>query len=302
MGHCVEGSIFEATNMITLHKSLQVGQRGNAALWLMAVNMLLFLLEQFTSAELWTLSAYAKALIQRPWTLMTYMFMHYSVWHLLVNMLWLWMFGRILEMITSPSRVWMIYLLGGVCGGIMYILCDGLTHTQAGMLTGASAAVIAIMTATGLLAPRMEIRLLLPPCQMRLQWIVLAALALVFVGGGAGAFFAHAGGLLGGLGAVMLPRLYMMYLQRAPIISGSSGSYIGSCGESRVGADTPKPTRRARRKMQQAMQRHRQRSQRMDELLQKIQLSGYDSLSAAEREELADISAELRTTQIFISN
>ena len=81
-------------------------------------------------------------LIRRPWTLVTYMFSHYGLLHILFNMLWLYWLGRIFMEFFSPKQLTGLYLLGGWGGALFYLLAFNLLpHFQGtqGFLIGASA-------------------------------------------------------------------------------------------------------------------------------------------------------------------
>lgn len=210
--------------------------------------------------------------LTRPWTLLTYMVVQYSFWHLLMNLLWLWMFGRILELTMPAGTVWQLYLAGGLAGGAAYMVSGFITGTG-GMLCGASAAVLAIMVAAGLRSPDMELNLLLFGA-VRLKWIVLVGIVLLMAGAGGGSGIgsvaAHAGGLLGGL-------LHVLW-QRRSIHSRHTGI-------SRKGA----------RRVRKAIRRHHDDTLRLNVLLDKITSSSYGSLTAAEKRELHRLSARLRS-------
>ncbi len=63
-----------------------------------------------------------KAFLLRPWTIITYMFVHKDIWHILFNMLWLYWFGRIFLEYLDQRKLVAVYLMGGISGAIIYIL------------------------------------------------------------------------------------------------------------------------------------------------------------------------------------
>ena len=71
-------------------------------------------------------------LLRRPWTLVTYMFVHYGLLHILFNMLWLYWLGRIFMEFFSPKQLAGLYLLGGWCGAALYLLVYNLLPHFAG--------------------------------------------------------------------------------------------------------------------------------------------------------------------------
>lgn len=102
-------------------------------------------------------------LLKRPWTLVTYMFAHYGLLHILFNMLWLYWLGRIFMEYFSPKQLTGLYLLGGWGGAALYLLAYNLLpyfSTSTGFMIGASASVMAIVVATAVYAPDYKIGLL----------------------------------------------------------------------------------------------------------------------------------------------
>ena len=81
-----------------------------------------------------TLPAAGSRILARPWTLLTQMFMHDGVWHVLANMLWLGLFGSILQSLTGNRKLIPVFIYGGLAGGIAFILAynflPGLQNAQ----------------------------------------------------------------------------------------------------------------------------------------------------------------------------
>ncbi len=97
-------------------------------------------------------------IVERPWTILTYMFMHDGVFHLLGNVLWLWAFGYILQDLAGNNKIIPLFLYGGFAGAFLYVLCFNLfpvlgPYLHRGTIEGASAGVMAIAIATTTLAP-----------------------------------------------------------------------------------------------------------------------------------------------------
>lgn len=82
----------------------------------------------------------------RPWTLLSYMFLQSDGWELSFNMMWLWIVGAMTRRQPGASSTWGAYLAGGAFGGASYLLCCSQGIVQGGMLTGASASIIGMMT------------------------------------------------------------------------------------------------------------------------------------------------------------
>src|SRR5262245_28421515 len=109
-----------------------LGQDGNTLIMLIAILAVVFCLfkflgliykfsgngsEGYDNIVNWLiLPADFHALGKKPWTLITYMFMHEEVWHMLGNLLWLWAFGYIFQDLTGNKRLIPLFLYGGVAG------------------------------------------------------------------------------------------------------------------------------------------------------------------------------------------
>lgn len=256
---------------------------ASATVWIMAVNTVVFLTVWISGipAEWTGLPSGFRELAARPWTPLSYMFVHYSFWHLLVNMMWLWMFGAVLEL-TMPGRwVWRIYLAGGISGALLYMLWGGIFH-PGGILCGASASVTAVMTAAGLRSPGLTLRLWLIGA-VRLKWVVMAGVALIFIGAGGGGFPAHLGGLASG--AFMM----MAVMHNTPIQGAvkAAGDYM------RHRKDIAKGKR-----LRKAIEKRQRDMTRLDALLDRVRISGFDSLTADEKSELQRLSSELSSERV----
>ena len=102
-------------------------------------------------------------LLIRPWTLITYMFVHYEILHILFNMLWLYWFGVIFLQYFGEKQMGGLYILGGLAGAVFYIISYNVFpyfSGHQGMMCGASASVIAIVVATAMRVPDYKVNLL----------------------------------------------------------------------------------------------------------------------------------------------
>lgn len=140
----------------------------------------------------------------RPWTLLTYMFVHYDLWHILFNMLWLYWLGRIFLEFCNPKQLVALYLLGGWGGALLYMVAYNVLPAfvgTTGFLLGASASVLAIAVAVAVYAPDYKINLLFFG-EVALKWIVIVTLVLDMLSIGvenSGGHIAHVGGALVGM-------------------------------------------------------------------------------------------------------
>ncbi len=237
---------------------------GNAA-WVDLPSSLLFMPSSFSG---W---------LHAPWTAFTYMFTHTNPLHLLFNMLWLLWFGHLLLITHTPRHLLTLYIGGGLSGALLYIIFSALLPAfSTGALIGASASIISIMCATAIKMPSYRVHLFFIG-DIKLGWVVAIMIALTLLGTGPtnlGTQAAHIGGALFGVVAALAPRL---------------GLHLAAKTPSRPAT----PTQRRINRTIDIIAAHRLDQQRLDELLDKIRLSGYESLSKSERQELDDLSARL---------
>ena len=166
-------------------------------------------------------------LLRRPWTLVTYMFAHYGMLHILFNMLWLYWLGRIFMEFFSPKQLTGVYLLGGWGGALLFLLAYNLLPHLAAhqyFLIGASASVIAIVVATAVYTPNYPIGLLFLG-EVPLKWVAIVTVAIDLLsmeGGNLGSSIAHIGGALVGA-------LYALRRRCRAILSARRSMPLSAC-------------------------------------------------------------------------
>ena len=85
------------------------------------INLIAFFGATGVATENWlAVPADLGALLHKPWTLITYMFLHYDFLHILFNMLWLFWFGQLFMQFIVPKHLLSVYLLGGFSGAVLY--------------------------------------------------------------------------------------------------------------------------------------------------------------------------------------
>lgn len=142
--------------------------------------------------------------LRHPWTLITYMFTHYALWDIFFNMLWLYWLGRIFLQFFTPRQLGGLYVLGGIGGAAIYLLCYNLIphlSNQNSLLLGASASVLAIVVAITIYRPDYRISLLFIG-GISLKWVAVVAVFIYIIGfdnNNMGGHIAHLGGALMGL-------------------------------------------------------------------------------------------------------
>lgn len=235
-----------------------------------------------------------EALLHHPWTPLSYMVTQYDFIHLLFNVLWLFWFGVFIPLkVSEAQRLW-LYIGGGLAGASFYI-CTNLIWPAAavagGYLCGASAAVLAVMTAVAIWSPRREIRLFFIG-SVQLRWIAIGCIILTFIGlnGGSGAAqSAHIGGVVFG---ALFALISQSYSSRHP--QSRYSDFHASFRRKIIRLNV----RRNGKAVADAAAERLSDEGRLDQLLDKIRLSGYSSLSTGERNELNLLSQRLDKTKV----
>lgn len=125
----------------------------------------------------------------RIWQPFTYLFLHdiASIWHLLLNMLMLWMFGREVEAVWGTGRFLRYYFLTGVGAGVLNVIVQSLPHFWGRPIPdiptiGASGAIFGILIACAVLFPDRRAYLFPIPVPIKMKWIVALMAAITFFG------------------------------------------------------------------------------------------------------------------------
>ncbi|HUX25301.1 MAG TPA: rhomboid family intramembrane serine protease [Burkholderiales bacterium] len=178
---------------------------------LIAVNILMFVAEHLLGDNLtlrlalWPLQSapLSDSLMSfQPWQLLTYGFLHGSLWHLFFNMFALYMFGGQLEMLWGPKRYLNLYLASVIVAGLAQLLVAGITSAAPYPTIGASGGVFGLLLAYAMYFPHRTILLLIPPIPMP-AWLFVTLYGLLELYLGATgsepgvAHFAHLGGMVG---------------------------------------------------------------------------------------------------------
>ena len=163
---------------------------------LLFANVTVFLLVRALPGEIVNQLVLVPVLVPvRPWSVLTYQFLHAGFWHLLMNMIGLYFFGPRLEARIGSRHFLLLYLLSGVGGAVLSIL------TPRAFIVGASGAVFGVLLGFARYWPRERIYIYaVIPVEARILVVFLAALSLWSGIGGGGniAHFAHLGGFVGG--------------------------------------------------------------------------------------------------------
>lgn len=127
---------------------------------LISINALMFLFTMIAPRMMLNLFALQPMTVfTKPWTIVTSMFLHADIMHIIFNMMALYFFGLYLERLEGEGNILKLYFLGGIVGGIMYVLSSLLlgTPNPDSIAIGASSAVFAMAGALAILQPNMKV-------------------------------------------------------------------------------------------------------------------------------------------------
>ena len=177
---------------------------------LIAANVVMFVLQSLSKGgldealALWPLAPIDGHVYFHVWQIITYAFLHSTgnIWHLLLNMLGLWMFGAEIERYVGPWRLLACYFASVITAALTQLIIPELLHTPPAPTIGASGGVFGLLLAYALLFPHRKVVPLIPPIPMP-AWLF----AMIYAGvelflGVTGtlsgiAHFAHLGGMIG---------------------------------------------------------------------------------------------------------
>lgn len=236
--------------------------------------------------------------ITRPWTIVTYMFTHdlQGILHILFNMLFLYWFGRLFVEYLGSDKLIAVYVLGGIAGGLAYLLLYNTVAPFRDMdtnLVGASAAVDCIIVATATLLPNYTFYLLFFG-PVKIKYIAAFAVFLSIMGIHTAS--SNVGGNIAHLGGALMGYVYMKQLQ-----AGSNwGIWITVTLDWIKGLFRAKPNVKVSYRKEKATVNKGGGSSpknpasytqdEIDAILDKISAAGYESLTKEEKEKLFNAS------------
>ena len=225
-------------------------------------------------------------LLHKPWTLITYMFVHVELMHIFWNMITLFWFGQILSSFTDSKKIIPLYLMGGIAAGLVTILLVTLVPTFnvfTGLpLIGASAGVTAIIIASASLVPNYRMNLMfIGPVKL-----LYVALFVLFIDVLSVASYNNVGGNLAHLGGAIMGFIFIQQYKKGRDLSKWINSFLNWI--SRVFKTSPKSKMKVAYKRTVSDEEYNYKKnvtqQQIDAILDKISKSGYESLSKNEKD------------------
>jgi len=225
-----------------------------------------------------------KSLLLRPWTIITYMFTHKDIWHILFNMLWLYWFGKIFIDYLGQRKLVSVYVLGGIFGAVVYVASFNIFPAFAELVNesvaiGASASVMAVVIAIAVYVPDYSVHLFLIG-RIKIKYVALGIFILTSILD----FSTNSGGKLAHMGGALAGYLYARSLRK--------GYEMGKWINTSIDAVTAlfKPRKKMRVTYKRAaddMEYNRRKAEnqaRINAILDKISKGGYDSLTKEEKD------------------
>jgi membrane associated rhomboid family serine protease len=236
--------------------------------------------------NLFSVPASLKMLIVKPWTLITYMFIHKGIWHLLFNMLWLYWFGRIFLEYLDQRKLVAVYLLGGISGALLYILSFNIFPAFSGIVSesvaiGASASVMAVVIAIAAYVPDYTVQLFIFG-RVKIKYMALAIFVLTSVMD----FSINSGGKLAHIGGAFFGYFYTLSLRQGRDMGKGFNRIIDSL----VTMFKPRKKLKVTHKKVATEYEYNkikvEHQANINKILDKISKGGYDSLTKEEKETL----------------
>ncbi len=236
--------------------------------------------------DLISVPASGMALIHRPWTIITYMFVHKDILHILFNMLWLYWFGTIFLEYLDQRKLVAVYLLGGISGAILYILAFNIFPVFAGVVSesvaiGASASVMAIVIAIAAYVPDYTVHLFLFG-RIKIKYMALAIFILTSVMD----FSVNSGGKLAHMGGALFGYLYTLNLRQGRDIGKRLNKGIDFIATLFKPRKKLKVTHKKTITEYEYNKMKAEQQGRINNILDKISKGGYDSLTKEEKKTL----------------
>lgn len=244
----------------------------------------------FPSSPVW--------LLRKPWSLLSYMFLHQDLFHLLGNMIMLYFGGSIFTDFLGNKRIVALYFAGGIAGALIYMLLYNTIpmFADAGVnssLIGSSAAVLAVFFAIASYLPNYEVNLLIiGPVRLKYIALFLFLLDLLSIDqSNPGGHMAHLGGALFGMAyASGLRKGYDFTVNFNKVVDRLGSLFKWRSNKSKSKLKVSYRENISKTKKAEKLAKNKQEI--IDAILDKISKSGYGSLTKEEQETIFKMSKE----------
>ena len=253
---------------------------------ILGVFFFLFNLSGNEIIDILALPAESKELLSKPWTIITYMFVHNGFIHIIFNLLWLYFGGTIFLKYLSNKQIVSTYILGGLTGGLFYVIAFNYfpvfeSVLEQSIAVGSSASVLAILIAIATFVPNYIVNLTFIG-RVKLKQIAIVSIILDLIlipQGNAGGHIAHLGGAF-----------YGFYFSRQLLKGKDTSRWFDHLMDYIVNLfRSTKPLKTAYKRPMTDDQWRENKSNDQDKInkiLDKIAKSGYESLNKEEKDNL----------------
>ena len=296
---------------------MTLGQSDNAVMRIIAISLVLFVGLKFMLAvwyvtnskdvavdnfnnevlRLFIMPADFNKLLMKPWTLITQMFVHTNVWEVFANMLWLWCFGYIMQDLTGNKKIIPLFFYGALAGSIAFALVYNLMPAYQAQLPyaatmGASAGVASVAIATTMVSPDYRIFPMIRggiPLWVLTIFYVLSHVFSISIND-TPSIALHLAGAITGF-------LFIFFLRQGFDWGGWMNNFFDWVGNL-FNPDKPKKGKSIKEELfyKTSSAPYTKTSQltqkRVDEILDKINQQGYESLTSEEKELLERAAKE----------
>lgn len=229
-------------------------------------------------------SADLSEVIRKPWTVITYMFLHENFIHILFNLLWFYWFGKIFLEYFEQKKLAGVYILGGLAGAVLYILSfnifpvfESIMHNS--LALGASASVMAIVISVSFYVPDHTVHMMFFG-QIKIKYLAIAVFLLTSVFD----FSTNTGGKIAHIGGAFLGYLFTYQYRNGKDITRGVNRFTDAVVSYLKPRKKMKVTYK-RPKTDMEFNRERVEKQKeIDGILDKISKGGYESLTKKEKE------------------
>lgn len=294
-------------------KKIFTGKDGSALFLLIIINVVLYVILTFIDViylinnstedvfkarvlSQFTLPAQPLIFSSRPWTLVTYMFTHFGFWDLFSSVMWLLGFGFIMKELTGNKMLGPVYVYGGLTGGIIFLLTTNLVPSLSANvnsiypLMGSGPAIMAIAVAITTLAPKYRI---FPMINLPL-WVVTLVFGIIKIGS---IGYSNTGQIAAALSGGLMGYIYVWQMNLGNDIGQWMHDFVSWINNLfNPGSSFDRTTQKDRVFYKTSQKPYEKKphvtQQKVDELLDKINMHGYESLSSEEKAFLKKASRE----------
>ena len=251
---------------------------------ILLLNILNLTINQISLTEyFFTLDTNLVGFIIKPWGIITSIFSHFEIWHLIFNMLFLYFSGQLFEQIFDKRRLWQTYIFGGISGGILEIAAHYLFpsfQNSDQVVVGASGSIMAIFTALAFHSPNIRVNLFgIFPVKIYLIAIFFLFNDLIGIAEPSDnvAHFAHLGGAIFGL-------ISIQSMHSSNNILSVLGSFFDRITKIITSGKSTKSGKAKFKTDEEYNLEKKRRQEKTDAILDKISKSGYESLTKEEKD------------------